>query len=58
MHMPGGYMLVKNRGVPSGSFLTQLIGTICNMLVTNYLLTATSLSHDIDKSKYLGDDGH
>lgn len=34
--MPDGYVYQKSRGIPSGSFFTQLIGSIANFIIIQY----------------------
>jgi len=52
--LPDGDVFVKNGGIPSGSYFTQLIGSIANFLLSSYLQLRT-----LDRflmSKCLGDD--
>lgn len=36
--MPDGYVYQKNRGIPSGSFFTQIIGSMANYCVQKYMM--------------------
>lgn len=55
--MPDGFVYMKHRGVASGSYFTQLVGSIANFIATQYM--ALSVFHrtiDVDKILLLGDD--
>jgi len=52
--LPDGSCIQKNRGIPSGSQFTQLIGSICNMLIVRYLISTRDIM--INQERYLGDD--
>jgi hypothetical protein len=52
--MPDGYVYQKKSGVPSGSYFTQLIDSVCNFLLTTYLqLRMFGTNY---RTKVLGDD--
>jgi len=52
--MPDGYVYQKKSGVPSGSYFTQLIDSVCNFLLTTYLqLRMFGANY---RTKVLGDD--
>lgn len=71
--LPGGEIVQKHRGVPSGSYLTQLVGSMCNaLMILTYLCSTVDgsvedkvwrvkgmLSDSGDGMKFLvlGDDG-
>lgn len=42
---PDGSVFIKHKGIPSGSAGTQLIGTICNMVVIQYLLFSEQIEY-------------
>jgi hypothetical protein len=48
-------VFVKHRGIPSGSSLTQIIGSICNLLLLNYCTSYSGFT-EIKKCYVLGDD--
>nr|QIJ56918.1 RNA-directed RNA polymerase [Scaphoideus titanus-associated partiti-like virus 1] len=52
--MPDGKLFIVRSGVPSGSYFTQLIDSIVNMLMINMLCYTTSVS--FPSLKVLGDD--
>nr|QIS87951.1 MAG: RNA-dependent RNA polymerase [Driatsky virus] len=53
--MPDGYIYKgRKRGIPSGSWFTQLIGSMANQLLTEYISYITG--DRIVKGYYLGDD--
>lgn len=55
--MPDGYVYRKHKGVPSGSYFTQLIDSIVNYIVIQYVsLCAFGKPVDDDKLLVLGDD--
>nr|QXV86425.1 RNA-dependent RNA polymerase [Partitiviridae sp.] len=51
-------IIVKHRGIPSGSTFTQLIGSICNMIMCKYadLVSWYSFGLCLKDSCWLGDD--
>lgn len=55
--MPDGNIYVKSHGVPSGSYFTQLVGSICNYIALQYIAIRLT-SHDIPAkdTMVLGDD--
>nr|APG78218.1 RdRp [Hubei partiti-like virus 48] len=44
--LPSGRVLKKKQGVPSGSYFTSLIDSVCNSIVIHYLLAETSYARD------------
>jgi len=52
--MPDGRMFRKHRGVPSGSWFTQLIDSVVNYILIEYL--AGCQEQEIEELKVLGDD--
>jgi hypothetical protein len=53
--MPDGYIYKgRKRGVPSGSYFTQLIDSLANMLLTHYI--SFRIGETIQDAVYLGDD--
>jgi len=49
-----GTMYRKNHGIPSGSFFTQLVGSMVNMLSCHFLMSLHDMK--ITEERYLGDD--
>jgi len=49
-----GTMYHKNHGIPSGSFFTQLVGSVVNMIACHFLMSLSGVK--IQKERYLGDD--
>lgn len=54
IRLPNGERFRKHTGVPSGSYFTNLIDTIVNAIVMNYIFMDSRIS--ILYEKYLGDD--
>lgn len=52
--MPDGRMFRKYRGVPSGSWFTQMIDSVVNYILVDYLAACQDI--EIRKLKVLGDD--
>ena len=46
--MPDGVLVEKHKGIPSGSYFTQLIGTLCNIQV---MLTAFIARYGLNETK-------
>jgi len=53
--MPDGRMFRKRRGVPSGSWWTQMIDSVVNRILVAYLCNCQGVQRK--KTKVLGDDG-
>jgi hypothetical protein len=52
-----GTVRQKHRGIPSGSCFTQIVGTLCNMVVYYYMCELVpDLNIDLTRSMWLGDD--
>jgi len=55
--MPDGRLYVgKDRGVPSGSFFTQVIDSVVNLILVYYYLYQRKIRLSIDRLMVLGDD--
>jgi len=55
--LPDGSIYQKHRGIPSGSPFTSVIGSICNLLILNYIwIKLTGVALDEDRVLVLGDD--
>lgn len=54
MNLPDGRVFRKKHGIPSGSGFTQIIGTICNMLMIFSLTRAQGINPQ--QAQFLGDD--
>lgn len=55
--MPDCGIYKKNHGIPSGSYFTQLVGSICNFIIINYCVEReTGHSIKLNKQLFLGDD--
>lgn len=55
--MPNGYLyLGKDHGVPSGSFFTQMIDSVCNVILCGAISTRFGLNVDKSDIYVLGDD--
>jgi len=52
--LPNSRIMKKMHGIPSGSYFTQAIGSICNYIVVSFLMHMQGI-HDFDLS-VLGDD--
>jgi len=52
--MPDGRMFRKNRGVPSGSWWTQLVDSVCNYILVEYMAACQNVA--MKSLKVLGDD--
>jgi len=50
-----GHITQKHRGIPSGSCFTQIIGTLCNMIICHYAAASRGFSI-VRGSLWLGDD--
>jgi len=53
--MPDGYVWLKHRGVPSGSYFTQMIDSIVNYIVIQYIMLE-SCGRAVTNTLVLGDD--
>lgn len=51
--MPDGHLYQKHRGIPSGSQLTSLIGSLCNLTMLKYYFMSSKIH---GRSLALGDD--
>lgn len=56
MRLPNGVVRVKNQGVPSGSYFTNMVDTICNAIVCRYILKRMKVAFTPSASWFLGDD--
>lgn len=45
VRLPSGKVVRKGQGVPSGSYFTGLVDSVCNAIVIHYLLSDLSYSH-------------
>lgn len=50
-----GRRFLKNHGIPSGTMFTNIIGTMCNFLISRYLIRSTTCKNPIF-DVYFGDD--
>lgn len=53
---PQGEIRRKSRGVPSGSYFTNLVDTICNAIACTYVLKLMGHKLSVSASWFLGDD--
>ncbi|UHK03007.1 MAG: RNA-dependent RNA polymerase [Hangzhou partitivirus 1] len=56
MKFPGGEVRVKAKGVPSGSYFTNIIDTVCNAIACLYILMKMGLQSHQVTPWFLGDD--
>uniref|UniRef100_A0A2V0RLH6 RdRp n=1 Tax=viral metagenome TaxID=1070528 RepID=A0A2V0RLH6_9ZZZZ len=49
-------VIQKHRGIPSGSCFTYIIGTLVNLIASNYLALSCGFTISSDRSRWSGDD--
>jgi len=54
---PDGHVEKKGQGVPSGSYFTNIMDSLCSSVMKNYLFDACNIKYDVDADWELGDDG-